>query len=641
MLSLTDRQEAVAQATSGRVVVLAGPGSGKTATLVERIRRLLAAGASARSIAACTFTVRAATELEERLDGTRLGFCGTIHGFAREILGMFPDSTPLGSDFSVLDEDDVNDLYRACHAELHLKASLSKCRVRIRRVLLGTTDPTALPVEDSPEGIDARRLEVGYRAACARLRATDFDGLIRHARILLLENPFARMQARNAFRHVSVDEAQDLDWTQDHLIDLVAPEDDALPGTDRSLLMVGDPMQSIYSWRGGTPAVLARRVERAHTRVMLGHNFRSRKGIVDLANRVAAADPLRPEDYELVHVREGTARDVWPCAPFDTDAMEIDHLVGMIQRARIGGLPLREIAVLARANSTLAVVAERLAAGGVAFQHLGARKARLESDVCRGAMAYLRLSLNHDDDLALARALRCPARPEIVARRDFVHRMRAAAAGGSSFDALGRASAWADAAELDAIDTFLGLVEDLEGPGLWVSQVDGLWSFLQTAHRALGLDSRADDLAWMRELLTMFHVEHAPGSKRARKTISGFLWWLIHGQGAGEHDPEADAVTLSTIHLAKGLEWPTVFVPGLVERVFPTAPSCNAEIAGNEAAMDEERRCFFVASTRAKDCLVLTRCSRMADVRDGLLYPAVESRFLRFATSLVEDAAHE
>ena len=632
-MNLNERQEEVARAVDGRVVVIAGPGSGKTATLVERIRRLQQAGAHPREIAACTFTVRAATELEERI-GTPLGFCGTIHGLARWLLQAYPDHHALGSEFSVIDEDDASDLYRASHAALRLRCGLTKLRKRIREVFQSGGDPESLPPEVDAEGVEARRLELDYRAACARIRATDYDGLIRGARLLLLTNADVTRMVRDRIRHLSVDEAQDLDPAQDDLLELVAPAADAIPGTQRSTLFVGDPLQSIYSWRGGTPSLLLERAKRAHTTVMLGHNYRSSGGIVDLANDVAKADPLRPPEYMLLRMKPTTGKEVWLCRPFKDDVDEVSQVVGMVQRARIAGTPLRDVAVLARTNAVLEAVAARLREGGVDVQHLGARRARLDQEVCRGAIAYLRVAANPADDLALLRAIACPPRPELLFDRTFPQRLRAAAEGGPLLDALARAATWANRTEVDAADAIVGLIEDVRAEPQWFRGVDGLWSFLETAHRALNLESRADELAWMRKMLAAVVEERMPGWRRVF-SVQTFLWWLAHGQGAGEHDPTAEAVTLSTIHLAKGLEWPVVFLPALAERVFPTSQAITALAAGDTEAMDEERRCFFVGATRAKNQVVLTHPAAMPDRRGtDLRFPAEPSRFLRHARAV-------
>lgn len=303
-MKLDERQETVSSAHEGRVVVIAGPGSGKTRTLVERIRRMVVAGVPPAVIYATTFTVRAADELEERLGGTHLGYCGTIHGLARRLLIQHPDAHPLGSHFSVLDSADVEDLYKAAHAEAKLRSPLRTLRRKVSEIHHAGGDPDALPPEDSQEGIEARRLILAYREMKSRVRAEDFDGLVTRARTMLLSHPEVSLSISRSTMHLSVDEAQDLDEAQDSFLDLVAPQADALPGTGRSVLVVGDPLQSIYAWRGGRPEILLRRAESAHLVVQLARNYRSVPAIVALANRVAADDPLRPETYVLEAARQ-------------------------------------------------------------------------------------------------------------------------------------------------------------------------------------------------------------------------------------------------------------------------------------------------------------------------------------------------
>lgn len=635
---LNERQDVVANTHSGCVVVIAGPGSGKTRTLVERIERLQAAGAHPKGIYACTFTVRAADELEARL-AAPIGYAGTIHGLARRLLLAYPDNHPLGPNFSILDTQDVDDLMKQAHAEARLRSSLRTLRRKIQEIHDVGGDPDALPPEDSVEGIDARRLIVAYRSAKDRLLAEDFDGLIARARTLLLTNPQIAAQIANRIEHLSVDEAQDLDAAQDQFLDLVAPAASAVPGGARSVLVVGDPLQSIYGWRGGRPEIMMRRAAAAHVVVQLGTNYRSVPAIVALSNRVADDDPLKPESYILDASRPAAADGapaVVPCPRFADDVAEISALCGMVERAVAGGIPAKGVAVLARTNATLAGVARILKERGVPCQHLGQRKARLEQDELRGAVAYVRLAINAADDFAVLRALRCPARPSLARDPYFERRMRAGAQGASLWTAVMRANTWAESGELDALGEFEFQVKTLAaacaGPD-WASGISALLEALATAHRALGLSTRADEIGWLDGLLRKY-ADGRVGRKRGTPSARGFLWWVLHGQGAGEHDPEADAVTLSTVHLAKGLEWPVVFVPGLVERVFPSSQSVDAAARGDFRAITEELRVFFVAATRAADRLILTSCATIAArYAGGLPFPATPSRFLRYAAA--------
>lgn len=646
-MDLNERQEAVASTQEGRLVVLAGPGSGKTRVAVERIRRMLKNGEHPREVWAVTFTVRAAAELEERLERT-IGFAGTIHGLARRILTEFPDADhALGSYFSVLDgspgtpqsrdsrrRNDVDDLMNLAHRDAKLKTKIGLLRSRIGEAAVCGS----LPDEDSTIGLEARKLLLAYSGLKARLRAEDFDGLVARASRVLRENPLVAQEVRRRTKHLTVDEAQDLDATQDAFLELVSPSDDALPGTGRSRMLVGDVLQSIYGWRGGTPEILLRHAAAAHTVVNLVTNYRSVPGIVDLSNRVASDDPIRPDGYVLDAARPaGEVEAVSAPPPFATDVDEVEAVAGIVARAaEVHGF--KGVAVLARTNATLAGVARVLASRDIPHQVLGARRERLQQEELRGAIAYARLALNTADDFALLHALRCPARPSLKEDPKFEDRLRDAAAGASLWAGLSRFRTWAKQSECDALEFFHGQIESLraafvggaESDG-WHRALDDLFGFLAGAHAALGLETRAIEIQWLRGVLDAFVAGTRPGTRRWNRTARGFLWWILHGQGAGEHDPEADAVTLSTVHLAKGLEWPVVIIPGLVEDVFPSSQSIEAAACGEWRAMHEELRCFFVASTRARDRLVLLGCSTVSPVWGGLPFRASPSRFLRYA----------
>lgn len=304
-MDLNERQRAAVETIDGRLVVTAGPGSGKTRVVVERILHLFRHGVHPNDVVATTFTTRAADELSERLErasGKRPRYVGTIHGFARYLLRRFPDSHPLGADFSILDTADVSDLYAAARAENRLRLPLGKLRAKIDEVLAGG-DPYAVPAEDSPVGIEARALLLAYRKAKDRLRAEDFDGLIHRARVLLAEKADVAATVVLEVQHLMVDEAQDLDPAQDAFLELASRPDLAVPGVGRSTCYVGDVLQSIYGWRAGDPTLFLARMAKATTVVHLDANYRSAPEIVALSNRIAAADPLRPDGYTLRAVR--------------------------------------------------------------------------------------------------------------------------------------------------------------------------------------------------------------------------------------------------------------------------------------------------------------------------------------------------
>lgn len=324
--------------------------------------------------------------------------------------------------------------------------------------------------------------------------------------------------------------------------------------------------------------------------------------------------------------------------PFPDDVAEADAVAGMVARAAAAHGP-RSVAVLSRTNATLRAIAGRLTytenpdlGPVVPIQFLGQRRERLEGETCRGLLAYLRVALNPADDLAVLRALDCPPRPALREDPKFRAAMQGAASGGALMGAA-RSPGWANAAEQAALTRFTTQVAQLADAvrsSIWTDEFLRILVDAAEDLAALGLHTRAADARWLGMLLLDF--QRGGIGKRAQKTAAGFLWWATHGQGAGEHDAEVDAVTLSTVHLAKGLEWPIVFLPGMTERSFPSAQSIDAAALGKRRALDEELRVFFVATSRAANTLVLTSAALVHPAFGGLPFQAMPSRFLRFAS---------
>lgn len=647
-LELNAEQERVAAFRRGRCVVVAGPGSGKTRVVVERIRRMLKEGTHPSEVVVCTFTVRAAAELETRLEAS-LGYCGTIHGLAFRLLTLYADADgALGAHFSVLDEQDRLDLLRAVRRECCLKTSAEVMLRILAELEQGANDPQGEPPKLSREYLDAGTLLRGYRERKARLNAEDFPGLINRARLLLLRNPGIAAQIQQRWPHVSVDEAQDNDGAQDSLLELLAPASSFLPveGFERSLVVVGDPLQSIYRWRGGEPRLFLRRAEEAHERVFLGRNYRSRPEIVELSNVLAHANSLCPPGYELVAERPSAGPDaVTVLEPLADNRAEAAAMADVLRDVvRKGDARPRDVAVLARTNATLELLAAELTKREVPFQLLGANRDRIREPEVRGAIAYAQLALNTADDYALCRALESPHRAPL-SDRTFYTRLGESSRGGSFWAGLqhilaGRTRVEFSEHERTALGLFAEQIATLQpGPGGesaspfgWSGAYDELLSFLVDVHARLGLVSRAVNLRWLRGLLGDFVAGRIPGKRRGPSSLSAFVWWLLFGQGPNEHDPEKDAVTLSTVHLSKGLEWPIVLVPDLTEGGFPSTQAVNAELDGNTEAMAEEHRVFFVAATRAANVLLLSHGrAHISPWGDGLPFAVQSSRFLRLA----------
>lgn len=636
-VALTPDQAEAAGFLHGRLVVTAGPGSGKTRVLVERIRNLLEI-AHPFEIVAVTFTNKAADELEARL-GVSLGYVGTLHGFAHSILSAFPDAeAAMGPRFGVLSELDRRDLVRACAKEVASPVPLGPTLEILARHAQSEAAPKSpIPPLGSRE-VYVEKTRQAYEARKARYRLEDFDGLIARARMILERNPLAAQQIRQRVRHLSVDEAQDLDRSQDALLELVAPEDGAttLAMGNRSIALVGDPLQAIYGWRGGDPEILAERGERAHARVFLGRNFRSVPEIVEATNRVADLSPEKPDGYVLEAVRKPRIQgEVVTVSTFDDDDQEAEAIARVLQRFEGQVLSYRDAAVLARTNGILERIAVRLDVLGVPYRRLGAVRNFLRDPAVRGAIAYLRLALNPADDLAFALALDTPSRPAVTAEawRYLDARKRGRSYVRTALDVIGSPE---DAPlgfpeELkDVLDRVATIVPEVDGsssPFGWSGPVVDLLAWLQDRIMAQGFVGRVAALVQLEEILG----DYVRGKRRGRgaATLRGFLWWATFGQPQDEIDPDEDAVTLSTVHLSKGLEWSVVFLPGWCEGILPSSQAVEADLQGDADRMGEELRLAFVAVSRAEDAVFVSTTRRVTVAGQGTFQvPADPSRFL-------------
>lgn len=622
----------------GPVRVVAGAGTGKTAVIAERFRRLVAAGTSPASILVMTFTDRAAAEMRQRIEdliGEPAPAVGTFHSIALgwlradgRLVGVSPGFRILaGADRWILARELMWELGDAAltgderpddlvSPALQMLERLKQELVPLKK--LSAWAAATQTVEGDPATAERAhlmaacvRLFSAYERACRKQRLLDFEDLLTLA-VKLLENQPAFLKAYCArYPHVLVDEYQDLNLAQERLVELIAHSSEPF--------IVGDDDQSIYRFRGASRASLERFQNHfpSALTITLGRNHRSSRRIVTAAGALIANNSARLPK-ELRSSRPGDKVELWLCPDGVTEASaiaaEAERLVAL-------GFPLPKIAVLCRTNAIARPIANALAARHLPHVVIGGHGFFDRPEV-RDVIALLRILRDPTDVVALARAVTRP--PSSLDPAAALAQLRDRN-GAAPLDSLGRWSHSAgfavllgalseQASTLDVRDLFFELMEKSR-----YLQVLGAGLELSEAARATA------NVGHFAEMIAEFCETSTDRSLEAYMRHLDLV--LLSGE---DEEPAAveglvDAIQVMTIHQAKGLEFAAVFVPGLVEGRLPqTGRSPRFElppavleplVRGREDVVAEERRLLYVAMTRARQHLYLTRASHYDGAR--------------------------
>src|SRR6266851_4871963 len=608
---LNPQQRAAVLRTEGPVLVLAGAGSGKTRVIAHRVVHLLDQGVRARAILAVTFTNKAAAEMRERiarLAGDRQRCRGltvsTFHAFGVRVLREQGARLGLPERFAIFDAGEPghsDDEYELIAAEL-------------------------LP-----------RYELGLRT----MGAVDFDDLLLLP-LRLFDDREVLDQYQRRYRYLLVDEYQDTNEAQFRLLSLLA-------GVRRNLCAVGDDDQSIYAWRGAQVRNILgfdAKFPGGHE-VFLAQNYRSTSAILEAANAVIAKNPGRKAKRLWTDRGRGANVRV-VCAP-DDDAEAWYVADEVLRVAYEDKVPLGEIAVLYRTNAQARPLEETLRLSGVRYRVVGGTSLFDRKEV-RDLIAYLRAALNPRDEVSLLRIVNVPARgigDQTVARAQELARAR----GVQVWEVLcAGAAELAHAAERIAEfvallqryggrlsrNGFSGAARELcEEVGLFEEARRGAQSARAQARRVEAVEGLLRQLADFEQraatpTATTTSDAAPEDDDPFASGLPGYLARLALDSKDADGDP-GDAVTLMTLHGAKGLEWRCVFLCGLEEGLLPHSgrgfDDGSAEPSAEGVAnLEEERRLAYVGMTRARERLTLTRAAQR--LRRGKLVPCTPSRFL-------------
>ena len=629
---LNEPQREAVYHTDGPLLILAGAGSGKTRVLTHRIAYLIEErNVNPWNILAITFTNKAAGEMRERVDslvgfGSESIWVSTFHSMCVRILRRFIDRLGYDNRFTIYDTDDQKTLMKEVCKKVAIDTKVFKER-SLMSAISSAKNELILPDEfELNAGGDFAKLKIAkvYREYEAQLKANnalDFDDLLVKTVQLLQTQPDVLENYQERFRYIMVDEYQDTNTVQFQLVRLLA-------GKYRNLCVVGDDDQSIYKFRGANIRnILDFEHEFSDACVIkLEQNYRSTGNILNAANRVIANNKGRKEktlwtangEGELVHLRQ-----------FDTGYDEADFIAEDIKKEVRAGASYNDHAVLYRTNAQSRLLEEKFVAMNVPYQIVGGVNFYARREI-KDLLAYLKTIDNGMDDIAVRRIINVPKRG--IGLTTINRIQESAAERGLGFyetlmapeliPGIGRSAA--------KLDSFAALIEYFKGLTGQMSITDLLREVIEKTGYMESLDSEDKEDAQARkenidELINKAAAyEEAAEDRDEPATLSAFLEEVALVADIDSLDEEQDYVVLMTLHSAKGLEFPHVYLAGMEDGLFPSYMTITSD---DRDDLEEERRLCYVGITRAEQELTLT-CARRRMVRGETQYNKI-SRFIK------------
>jgi DNA helicase-2/ATP-dependent DNA helicase PcrA len=667
LAGLTEPQRQAVEHTEGPLLIIAGPGSGKTRVITRRIAHLIRMGIPPWSVMALTFTNKAAGEMRERalhlLGGderqTRGLTVTTFHSLCARLLRKYADEAQLPGltgTYSIYDSSDQQALMKRVIASAGLSTTNWPPGSVIHRISDAKNKlQDAAAFAKGANDFHARTiatLYTGYEKALRAANAVDFDDLLMLTVKMLSTRPRIASEIRERWQYLMVDEYQDTNHAQFVLATLIAKRED---GSTPNICVVGDPDQSIYGWRGADIANILEFEQQfpGCAVISLGQNFRSTPTILRVADTLIKHNTVR-KDKDLFTDRKGGQKpEIVLCRDEHHEAaLVVDWLKNLKESSEDGGAPLlwKDFAIFYRMNSLSRVMEDACRAAGVPYV-IARGTAFYEREEVKDAMAYLRLLANPNDDVSLLRIVNKPtrgvgstslARVQALAEERGVPMLQALAMSEGLDGVSGRAS--------NAMRSFVDMVNGWSGQGSFMgAEVSGsLADLVERVIKESGLeehyakksgdteeqrDERVANLAEVVSSAREFELEFDPGADAAAAPgseevppllalLRAYLESVSLVADADKVDPARGAVTLMTLHAAKGLEFRAVAMIGLEEGLLPHSRSRESN-----AELEEERRLAFVGITRAMERLLMTS-AKYRTVR-GMRDRTVPSQFLR------------
>lgn len=639
---LNDQQRDAVLYTDGPSLVIAGAGSGKTRVLTYKIVHLLSLGYEPWRILALTFTNKAAREMRERIEqlvGPKVSsslWMGTFHSIFARLLRRHTDRLGYKSNFTIYDTADSKSLVKTIIKDLDLddktyKPSVVLSAISMAKNALVSPQKYATLTDVMEADRAARRPRIHeiyriYRDRCFAANAMDFDDLLYYTNLLLRDNPDILRHYQEYFRYVLVDEYQDTNFAQHVIVSQLCAE-------SHKLCVVGDDAQSIYSFRGANISNILN-LKKAYPELRtfkLEQNYRSTQNIINAANTLIEKNTMQIPKHVFSKNAVGE--------PIEVVRSYSDFEEGYVVANKISQLHLRnhqgfeDFAVLYRTNAQSRVLEESLRKRNIPYRIYGGLSFYQRKEI-KDALAYMRLTVNPDDDEALKRIINFPSRGigETTLNKILRTAMTNRVSAWTVLNNLHRFNPGINSGTTRKLDAFRALIQgfiDLNDSGADASAVarrvidDTRLLAMLVTDRTPESISKQENLAELLSGINEFITTHTEEGDD-HLSLSDFLSEvsLATDQDSDDGDASTQRVTLMTVHAAKGLEFSNVFIVGVEEDLFPAAMSQSSI-----HEIEEERRLLYVAITRAKSyCMMSYASSRY---RNGATVMTNPSRFLR------------
>lgn len=630
---LNEEQKLAVTSTEGFIRVIAGAGSGKTRALTYRFAYLVnEIGVLPSNILCVTFTNKAANEMRSRIrkltGDNDTGYISTFHGFCVSVLQEDSNAVSYPKSFLVLDNSDIDAMLQIIYEERGLtlrQMTFSHARDMIEiRKLFENPDYYNDMIRMSLDEIHQKYLNAktpkdiifyGYLYQEKKCFGLDYNDLLKFVLYIFEQNPEIRQKWQERLEYIMIDEFQDIDLIQYQLMEVLC-------GFHKNLFIVGDPDQTIYTWRGANVKFLLdfdKTHENTQT-IMMMKNYRSVPGVIHAANSLIAKNKTRMEK-SLLPVRTGTVLPVYYHAKSAVD--EAEYIVNKVKELTEQGIAPGDIVVMYRAHYISRVIEEVFQKKQIKYTLFSGLPFFDRAEI-KDSLSYLRM-IAYKDDLSFLRVVNSPKR-NIGERRINFLKEYVEKNGGTLYEAL-KTTVEEDIFKNTKAHEFIKLIEDYSASyaGMQISEVFSHVmndSGYELALRTEGCQERLDNLAELKQ--SIYEYETSCGEEC---TLENYLAHAALYTNA-DIGTTKDAVRFMTIHTAKGLEFPVVFLVGMNENMFPSKK------VDSIAAMEEERRLGFVAYTRAMDKLFLTEAEGTVQ-GFGYRYPSrfifdVEKRLLNY-----------
>ena len=631
--SLNPEQKAAVLQTEGPVMIIAGAGSGKTRVLTYRIAHLIATGVDSFNILSLTFTNKAAKEMRQRIEKVVGGearniWMGTFHSVFAKILRIEAEKLGYTSNFTIYDSDDSKSLIKAIVKEMNLDEKIYKPNYVLSRISNAKNNliqahayakSSELVTYDEATGRGKLyQIYTEYAKRCFKAGAMDFDDLLLNTFKLLNNFPEVLHKYQHKFKYIMVDEYQDTNHCQYMIVKKLA-------SVFENICVVGDDAQSIYSFRGATiKNILNFENDYPDLKVYkLEQNYRSSETIVNAANSVIAKNKDQLEKKVWTDNQLGNKIKVMRAV---TDNEEGRFIAQSIFENKMNAQKLNsDFAVLYRTNSQSRSLEEALRKLNIPYRIYGGMSFYQRKEI-KDLIAYLRLVLNPNDEEALKRVINYPARGIGKTSMERVI-VSASESDTSLWEVISSAHHYPELkSSIPKFRDFVNMIKSFEV----LSKTQNAYEIaMHIARSTMLLKSLNEDKTIegiskyenVVELLNGIKEFVEDDTNEAEKDLGSYLQDIALLTDADKTDDDTDKVSLMTIHQSKGLEFKNVYVAGLEENLFPSQMSL-----GSRSDLEEERRLFYVAITRAEEELVLSFAT--SRFRFGTLLPSEPSRFI-------------